>query len=173
MLNTSNTRAGGLPWVRRTPSPYPVQLHVSSIIPDIRSRSLTPARPSPQRHIAGSLFATYTNSASCFLRTPCFQMCPCLVGVVLPSGNGGTTLCFHKGTVSASCQAHVKDPAAETAGRQRQKGNSQFSWQAFRLKDATYIGSCGKDRRVYHLSMNFVTYSGAKTSLLIDADRFV
>jgi hypothetical protein len=67
----------------------------------------------------------------------------------------------------------LKDPAAETAGRQRQKGNSQFSWQAFRLKDATYIGSCGKDRRVYHLSMNFVTYSGAKTSLLIDADRFV
>jgi hypothetical protein len=45
----------------------------------------------------------------------------------------------------------LKDPAAETAGRQRQKENSQFSWQAFRLNDATYIGSCGKDRRVYHL----------------------
>ena len=36
--------------------------------PDIRSRSLRPARPPPQRHIAGSLFATYPGSASCFLR---------------------------------------------------------------------------------------------------------
>lgn len=36
--------------------------------PDIRSRIVTTARPSPQRHIAGSLFATYTGSASCFLR---------------------------------------------------------------------------------------------------------
>jgi hypothetical protein len=40
--------------------------------PDIRSRSSTPARPSPQRHIAGSLFATYTGSASCFLQTAHF-----------------------------------------------------------------------------------------------------
>jgi len=107
LMTAFNTRAGGLPWVRRTTSPYPVQLHVGSILPDIRPRLFTPARPSPQRHIAGSLFATYMGSASCFLRTPRFRQCPCLVGVVLPSGNGGTTLCSHKGTASASCQAHV------------------------------------------------------------------
>ena len=57
--------------------------------PDIRSRSITPARPPPQHHIAGSLFATYTASASCFLQTHHLWTCPCLVGVVLPSGNGG------------------------------------------------------------------------------------
>ena len=38
--------------------------------PDIRPRSVTPARPPPQHHLAGSLFATYTSSASCFLQTP-------------------------------------------------------------------------------------------------------
>jgi len=37
--------------------------------PDIRTRSLTPARPPPRCHIAGSLFATYMDSASCFLQT--------------------------------------------------------------------------------------------------------
>jgi hypothetical protein len=37
--------------------------------PDIRSRSFRPARPPPQRHVAGSLFATYPGSASCFLQT--------------------------------------------------------------------------------------------------------
>ena len=37
--------------------------------PDIRSRSSRPARPPPQRHVAGSLFATYPGSASCFLQT--------------------------------------------------------------------------------------------------------
>ena len=57
--------------------------------PDIRSRSITPARPPHQHHIAGSLFATYTGSASCFLQTHHLWLCPCLVGVVLPSGNGG------------------------------------------------------------------------------------
>jgi hypothetical protein len=57
--------------------------------PDIRSRSLTPARPPPRCHIVGSLFATYMGSASCFLRTVRFRHCPCPVGVALPSGNGG------------------------------------------------------------------------------------
>ncbi|MBW2089508.1 MAG: hypothetical protein JRI37_11070 [Deltaproteobacteria bacterium] len=28
---TSDTSAGGLPWVRRTTSPYPVQLHFGSV----------------------------------------------------------------------------------------------------------------------------------------------
>jgi hypothetical protein len=41
------TSTGGLPWVRRTTSPY-----------------------------AGSLFATYMGSASCFLRTPHFWKLP-------------------------------------------------------------------------------------------------
>ena len=37
--------------------------------PDIRPRSVTPARPPLQHHLAGSLFATYTSPASCFLQT--------------------------------------------------------------------------------------------------------
>jgi len=53
-----------------------------------------PARPPPQRHLAGSLFATYMGSASCFLQTPPFGQCPCLIGVALPSGDGG---CFASG----------------------------------------------------------------------------
>ena len=57
--------------------------------PDIRPRLVTSARPPPQHHLAGSLFATYTGSASGFLQTPRLRQCPCLVGVVLPSGNGG------------------------------------------------------------------------------------
>ena len=44
--------------------------------PDIRSRSSTPARPPPRRHLAGSLSATYTASASCFLQTPPFGKMP-------------------------------------------------------------------------------------------------
>jgi hypothetical protein len=44
--------------------------------PDIRSRSLTPARPPPRCHIVGSLFATYMGSASCFLRTAHFWNLP-------------------------------------------------------------------------------------------------
>ena len=40
--------------------------------PDIRPCLVTTARPSPQRHIAGSLFATYMGSASCFLQTAHF-----------------------------------------------------------------------------------------------------
>lgn len=65
----SGVRAGGLPWVRRTASPDAVRLHIKEIPPDIRSRSHTPARPPPQRHIAGSLFVTYPGSASYFLQT--------------------------------------------------------------------------------------------------------
>ena len=44
--------------------------------PDIRPRSVTPARPPPRCHIVGSLFATYMGSASCFLRTPHFWKLP-------------------------------------------------------------------------------------------------
>ena len=64
--------------------------------PDIRPRLVTSARPPFKHHLAGSLFATHTGSASCFLQTSRFGKCPCLVGVVLPSGNGG--LCVMPGT---------------------------------------------------------------------------
>ena len=57
--------------------------------PDIRPCPPMRARPPPHGHLAGSLFATYTDSASCFLQAPRFRKYPCLVGVVLPSGNGG------------------------------------------------------------------------------------
>ena len=83
-----DARSGGLPWVRRTASPDAVQLHTKEISPDMWSRSPMPARPSPQRHIAGLLFATYLGSTSYYLRTSHFWSCPCLVGIVLPSGNG-------------------------------------------------------------------------------------
>ena len=56
--------------------------------PDIRFRLFTPARPSPQRHIAGLLFAMYPGSTSYFLQARHSWRCPCLVGAALPSGNG-------------------------------------------------------------------------------------
>ena len=52
-----------------------------------------PARPPHRSHLAGSLFATDLASTSCFLQTPHCWKRPCLVGVALPSGNGGR-LCF-------------------------------------------------------------------------------
>ena len=81
--------------------------------PDIRPRLVTSARPPSQHHLAGSLFATYTGSASCFLQTPHLWQCPCLVGVVLPSGNCGPSCSrLPSGTAAcASCQAHIKNPA--------------------------------------------------------------
>jgi hypothetical protein len=44
--------------------------------PDIRPRLVTSARPPRQHHLAGSLFATYTGSASCFLQTRRFPVMP-------------------------------------------------------------------------------------------------
>lgn len=41
--------------------------------PDIRSCLPTRARPPPHSHLAGSLSATYMDSASCFLQTPRFR----------------------------------------------------------------------------------------------------
>jgi hypothetical protein len=70
----------------RLPRSRPASLRFGS--PDIRSRSLRPARPPPRCHLAGSLFATYPGSASCFLRTCLLGQCPCPVGVALPSGHG-------------------------------------------------------------------------------------
>ena len=85
-------RTGGFPRVRshRLPISRPTSPRFGS--PDIRTRSATPARPPPRSHLVGSLFATYMGSASCFLQTPHLWVCPCPVGVVLPSGNGGLLL---------------------------------------------------------------------------------
>jgi hypothetical protein len=89
---------GGLPWVRCITSPYPVRLHDQGLFclpwlrPNIGTRFFKTARPVLDRHLAGSLFAAYTGSASCFLRTSRFRQCPCLVGVVLPFGSGGLLL---------------------------------------------------------------------------------
>jgi len=80
-------RRASLGKTHHPPISHPTSLRFGS--PDIRSRSLTPARPPPRCHIVGSLFATYMGSASCFLQTAHFWNCPCLVGVALPSGNGG------------------------------------------------------------------------------------
>jgi hypothetical protein len=102
-------RRASLGKTHHLPISRPASCQVSS--PDIRSRLITPARPPPQHHIAGSLFATYTGSASCFLQTYHFWICPCLVGVVLPSGNGGPSCSrLPSGTAAcASCQAHVNN----------------------------------------------------------------
>jgi hypothetical protein len=69
--------SGGLHRVRRSTSPYPVQLRFGP--PDIRPHSPMPPRPPPPRcHIvppkAG--FATYIGSASCFLQTAHFWCLP-------------------------------------------------------------------------------------------------
>ena len=85
---TIKARTGGLPRVRphRLPISRPTSPRFGS--PDIRTRSGTPACPPPRSHLVGSLSATYMGSASCFLQTPHLWVCPCPVGVVLPSGNG-------------------------------------------------------------------------------------
>jgi hypothetical protein len=41
--------------------------------PDIGPRLFASARPSPPGHLAGSLYATYAGSTSCFLPTRCFH----------------------------------------------------------------------------------------------------
>lgn len=79
--------------------PAPVRFGMS----DIGTRLVSSARPPRRAHLAGSLFATYTISASCFLRTSHYWRCPCHVGVVLPSD----TVDFQSGDV---CHArHTRD----------------------------------------------------------------
>jgi len=63
-------RRASLGKTHRLPVSRPTSLRFGS--PDIRPRSSTPARPPPRCHIVGSLFATYTGSASCFLQTAHF-----------------------------------------------------------------------------------------------------
>jgi hypothetical protein len=108
-------RRASLGKTHHLPISRPVSCQVGS--PDIRSRSLTSARPPHQHHLAGSLFATYTGSASCFLQTPHLWQCPCLVGVVLPSGNGGPSCSrLSSGTAAcASCQAHIQNGGPRAA----------------------------------------------------------
>ncbi len=66
-LQRHNTRAS-LGKTHHLPVSRPASCRFGA--PDIRPRFITPARPPHQHHIAGSLFATYTDSASCFLQTP-------------------------------------------------------------------------------------------------------
>jgi hypothetical protein len=82
-------RAGGFPWVRLydLPTYRPPPHRFAS--PDIGPRLFASARPAPRSHIGGSLFVTYVGSTSCFLSTRRFCARSCLVGVALPSGNGG------------------------------------------------------------------------------------
>lgn len=103
-------RRASLGKTHHLPVSRPASCQVGS--PDIRTRLVTSARPPSQHHLAGSLFATDTGSASCFLRTRRFRSRPCLVGVVLPSGHGGPSCSsLLPGTAAcASCQAHVTIP---------------------------------------------------------------
>jgi len=47
----------------------PTSVHFGCCGSDIGTRAAVSARPPPHTHIVGSLFATYTGSASCFLQT--------------------------------------------------------------------------------------------------------
>ena len=102
-------RSGGLPWVRRTPSPDPVPLPVGLVLRIFglalsRLLDLLPTTLSPVRC---SLRTRVLPHAS--FRHPPSWSCPCLVGVVLPSGNGRPSCPRSSGTAAcAACQAHVK-----------------------------------------------------------------
>ena len=77
-MAATSIRSVGLPWVRRTASPYtrPAPYRFVSLRPpwlslDIGIHLLKSARPTPLYHIAGLLFATYTGSTSwCRRRRP-------------------------------------------------------------------------------------------------------
>ena len=78
---------------------------------DIGIRAAMAAHPPPYTHLTGSLFATYTGAASCFLQTAPYGTRPCLVGVPLPSDLGG--LQGHiglPGSACVPCPAHNKTP---------------------------------------------------------------
>ena len=109
-LATYNPSTGGLHWVRHTDLPVsrPTSQRFSS--PDIRTRLVTTARPLPLCHLVGSLFATYTGSASCFLQTPHFWKLP-LPCWRYPSVRLRRVVCSTLSvvyTASASCQTHIK-----------------------------------------------------------------
>ncbi len=82
--------------------------------PDIRSRLVTSTRPPPQHHIAGSLFATYTGSASCFLQTSISGHALALLASSFRPVTADPLSQLSPGTPAcASCQAHVSAPPAK------------------------------------------------------------
>jgi hypothetical protein len=120
-------RRASLGKTHHLPISRPTSLRFGS--PDIRPRTPTHARPPPRCHIVGSLFATYMGSASCFLQTPHFWKCPCLVGVALPSGNGGLFITSNpsvRSSASAPCQAHVDTHGLTPVALKKEFANLSF-----------------------------------------------
>ena len=79
--------------------------------PDIRTCLVKPARPPPRCHLAGSLFATYMGSASCFLQTPVSGFALALLAWPFRPVTAGvlvSLLAFTRSS-SAPCRAHIKD----------------------------------------------------------------
>jgi hypothetical protein len=98
---------------------------------DIGVRSVTPAHPPPDTHLAGSLFATDTGSASGFLQTCPFWTCPChfLAFPFRPITVGFrfTSFLF---SASVSCPAHDGNPgihAGENVHRFISESDRSFS----------------------------------------------
>lgn len=98
--------------------------------PDIRSRLVTSARPPPQHHLAGSLFATrfclMLPPDSPFLEMPlaCWRR---------PSVRKRRTIMFPTSSETAacaSCQAHVKFPAQRAGLSKTLKTNSSSETSA-------------------------------------------
>jgi len=77
--------------------------------PDIRARFVKPARPPPRCHVAGSLFATYMGSASCFLRTPVSGFALALLASSFRpvTANVLVSLLASTRSSSAPCRAHL------------------------------------------------------------------
>jgi hypothetical protein len=95
--------------------------------PDIRPRLPTRARPPPHSHIAGSLFATYMDSASCFLQAPVSGNTLALLALPFRPVTAGVLLLpatpsYARSSANASCQAHVSWRRRETR-RQTEKTN--------------------------------------------------
>ena len=66
-----------------TPTPHQVDkfIHILVIWPNIETHFYRSVRPSSWCHLVGSLFTSYMENASCFLRTHHYWLCPCLVGL--------------------------------------------------------------------------------------------
>ncbi len=93
----------------------PASVRLGCCQSDIGTRSSTSARPPPRTHLAGSLFATYTGSASGFLQAAHCWSSPCRVLAFpfrpLTAGfrdNVGLPV-----SARAPCPAHVIAPPAK------------------------------------------------------------
>ena len=93
---------------------------------DIGARSLTPARPPPGTHLAGSLFATYTSSASCFLQAAITGRALALLA--LPSVRSRWLAYLLSARVP--CPAHVNTPPPEGRGLRVTTGSGSISAEA-------------------------------------------